>query len=94
MEREFWGPVLEASLKSSLTFVILQLLGNDLSLIERLESWKLGLAKISASSYRNLLANLSVSASLEGFKTFKLFAILSGDFSKNSKFKSLNVILS
>ena len=85
---------MEPFLKSGLTFAILQLLGNELSLIERLQSWEIGLAKISAPSFRNLPDKLSMPAALDGFKHFKIFNIFSGDVSENSKFKSLNLISS
>ena len=81
-------------LKSGLIFAILQLLGNELRLIERLQSWEIGLAKISAPSFRNLPDKLSMPAALDGFKPFKIFNIFSGDVSENSKFKSLNLISS
>ena len=57
-------------------FAILLLLGNELSLIEWLQSCKIGLAKIS------------VPAALDGFKPFNVFNIFSGDVSEDSKFKS------
>ena len=76
-----------------MTFAILQLLGNKLSLIERLQSWEIGLAKTSAPSFRNLPDKLSMPAALDGFKPFKIFNIFS-DVSENPKFKSLNLISS
>ena len=81
-------------LKSGLTFAILELLGNKLSLTERLQSWEIGLAKILAPSFRNLPNKLSIPVALDGFKLFKIFNIFSGDVSKTSKFKYLNLILS
>ena len=68
-----------------MTFAGLQLLGNELSLIEWLQSWEIGLAQISVPSFRNLLDNLSMPAALDGFKSFKIFNIFSGDISENSK---------
>ena len=59
---------MERFLKSALTIAILQLLGNELSLTERLQSWEIGLAKISAPSFRNLPDKLSMPAPLDGFK--------------------------
>ena len=70
-------------LKSDLTFSILQLSENELSLIERLQSWDIGLAKISGASFRNLPDKLSLPATLDGFETIKIFNIISGDISKN-----------
>ena len=86
--------VLEPFLKSGLTFTILQLLGNKIDLIERLQSWKIGLAKISAPSFRNLPDKLSMPAALAGCRPFKICNIFSRDVSENSKFKSLNLISS
>ena len=68
-----------------MTFAGLQLLGNELSLIEWLQSWEIGLAQIWVPSFRNLLDNLSMPAALDGFKSFKIFNIFSGDISENSK---------
>ena len=85
---------MEPFLKCGLTFATLQLLGNELSLIERLQSWDIGFAKISAPSFRNLPDKLSMPAALDGFKPLKVFNILSEDVSENSKFNFLNVILS
>ena len=51
-----------------MTFAISQLLGNELSLLERLQNWDIGLAKISASFCRNLPDKLSMPAGLVGFK--------------------------
>ena len=62
-----------------------------MSLTERLQSWEIGLAKISAPSFRNLPDKLSTTATLDGFKPFKILNIFS-DVSENSKFKSLNLI--
>ena len=42
----------------------------------RLQSWEIGLAKISVPSFRNLSDKLSMPAALDGFKPFKT---LSGD---------------
>ena len=68
-----------------MTFAGLQLLGNELSLIEWLQSWEIGLAQISVPSFRNLLDNLSMPVALDGFKSFKVFNVFSGDISENSK---------
>ena len=76
-----------------MTFAILPILVNELSLIERLQSWEIGLAKISVPSFRNLSDKLSMPAALDRFKPFKIFVrrwifqnvfqnILSGDVSK------------
>ena len=67
---------------------------NELGLIERLQSWEIGLAKISAPSFRNLPDKWSMPAALDGFKAFKIFNIFSGDILENSKFESLNLLLS
>ena len=67
---------------------------NELGLIERLQSWEIGFAKISAPSFRKLPDKLSMPAALDGFKTFKIFNIFSGDILENSKFESLNLLLS
>ena len=83
---------MELFLKSSLTFANLLLLGNKLSLIGILKSWEIGLAKMSAPSFRNLPDMLSMPAALDGFKPFKIFNIFSGDVSENSKFRFLNLI--
>ena len=83
-----WRSVLEPFLKSNLTFAILKLLGNKLSLIERLKSWQIGLAKISAPSFRNLPDKLLMPTALDGFKPFKILNIFS-DVSEHTKFKSL-----
>ena len=87
-EGQFW------SLFKKPFFATLQLLGNKLSLIERLQGCDIGLAKISVTSFRNLPDKLWISAALHEFKPFKIFNIFSGDISENSKFKSLNLILS
>ena len=72
-----------------MTFAILKLLENKLSLIERLQSWQIGLAKISAPSFRNLPDDkLLMPTALDGFKPFKIFNIFS-DVSEYTKFKSL-----
>ena len=81
---------MESFSKSALTFEISQLLGNELSLKERLQSWEIGLAKISVQYFRNLPDKLSMPSALDEFKPFKIFNIFSGDVSENSKFKSLN----
>ena len=80
---------MEPFLKSGLIFTILQLLGNELSLIQWLQSCKIGLAKISAPSFRNLRDKLTMPAALDGLKPFNIFNIFSGDVSEHSKFKSL-----
>ena len=72
-----------------MTFAILQLLRKELGLIERLQSCKIGLAKISAPSFRNLRDKLIMPAALDGLKPFNIFNIFSGDVSEDSKFKSL-----
>ena len=59
ISRKGGGGGLESFLKCGLNFTILQLLGNKLSLTERLQSCEIGLAKISASSFRNLPNKLS-----------------------------------
>ena len=86
--------VLEPFLISGLTFAILQLLGNELSFIERLQSSKIGVAKILVPSCKNLPDKLSMPATLNGFKPFKMFNIFSEPISENSKFLFLNLILS
>ena len=70
---------MEPFLKSGLTFAILQLPGSELSLIERLKGWEIGLAKISAPSFRNLPDKLSMSPALDEFKLFKIFNIFFQD---------------
>ena len=70
---------MEPFLKSGLIFALLQLLGNELSLIERLRSSENGLAKILASSFRNLRDKLTKPAALDGFKPFNIFNIFSED---------------
>ena len=77
-----------------MTFAILQLLGNKLSLIERLQSLEIGLAKMSVPTFGHLPDMLSMSAALDGFKPFKIFDFFSEDVSENSKCKSLNLISS
>ena len=84
MGREFWGSVLELFIKKGLTFATLQLLGNEFSLIERLQSLEIGLAKISALPFRNLPDKLSMPAALDGVKSFKIFNIFSVDVSGNA----------
>ena len=59
---------MEPFLKCGLTFATLQLPGNELSLIERLQSWDIGFAKISAPTFRNLPDKLSMPTALDGFK--------------------------
>ena len=80
---------MEPFLKSGLIFTILQLLGNELSLIEWLQSCEIGLAKISAPSFRNLRDKLTRPTALDGLKPFNIFNIFSGDVSEHSKYKSL-----
>ena len=58
--------------------------------IKKLRNW---LAKISVPSFRDLPNKLSIPAALDGFKTFKIFNIASGDVSENSKFEYSNLIL-
>ena len=65
-----------------MTFVLLQLLGNELGFIERLQSWEVGLGKISAPSFRNLPDRLSIPAPLDWSKPFKIFNIFSRDVSE------------
>ena len=60
--------VLEPFLKSGLIFAILQLLGNELSLTERFQILEIGLAKISAPSFRNLPDNLSMPTAFDRFR--------------------------
>ena len=91
--QEFWGSVLESVLKSGLTSAILQLLGKELSLIERLKSWNIGHAKTWVPSFKNLPDKLSMLAALDGFKPFKILKFFSGDISKSWKFKSLDTVL-
>ena len=78
---------MKSFLKNGLNFAILQLLGSKLSLIGRLQSCEIGLAKISALSFRNLRDRLTMPAALDGFKPFNIFNIFS-DISENSKFTS------
>ena len=85
---------MEALFKGGLTFAILKLLGNQLNLIERLKSWDIGLAKTSAPCFRNFPERLSMPAASDWFKPFKIFKNFSKDVLENSKFKSLNLILS
>ena len=66
-------------------FTILQLLGNELSLIEWLQSCEIGLAKILVPSFRNLRDKLTMPAALERFKPFNIFNIFSVDASEHSK---------
>ena len=76
---------MELFIKKGLTFATLQLLGNEFSLIERLQSLETGLAKISALPFRNLPDKLSMPAALDGVKPFKIFNIFSVDVSGNAK---------
>ena len=62
--------------------MILQLLGNKLSLIERLQSLEIGLAKMSVPTFGNLADMLSMSAALDGFKPFKIFDFFQKMFQK------------
>ena len=62
---------LEPFLKIGLTFAILQLLGNKFSLIERLQSWDINLAKISVPSFRHLPDKLLMPAALDAFNPFE-----------------------
>ena len=94
MGQYFGGSILEPFLESGLTFTILQLPGNELSLIERLQSWDIARAKILAPFFRNLPDKLPMPTALSGFKLFQIFNIFSGHASENSKFKSLSFILS
>ena len=84
--RYFWGSVLESFLKRGVTLAILQLLGKEFSLIERLKSWDIGHAKTWALSFKNLPHKLSMSAALDGFKPFKILNFFSGDVSQSWKF--------
>ena len=76
---------MEPFLKNGLAFAILQLLGNEFGLIERLQSWEIGLAKISTPSFRNLPDKLSMPAALDAFKPYKIFNISLEDVSENSE---------
>ena len=64
-----------------------------MSLIKRLQSSNVDLAKISTPSLRDLPDNLSMSAALDGLNLSKYFKFFL-DAMKNSKFKSLKLILS
>ena len=66
----FRGLVLGPFLKISLTFKILKLLGNELSLIKRLHNSHIHLPKTSAPSFRNLPEKLSIPVALDGLKPF------------------------
>ena len=85
---------MEALFKGGFTFAILKLLGSQLNLKGRLRSWDIGLAKISAPSFRNFPERLSMPAASDSFKPFKIFNNFSKEVLENSKFKSLNLILS
>ena len=67
---QFWS----LFLKNVLTFAILQLLGRELSLVERLQSCEIGPAKISAPSFRNFRDKLTMPAALDEFKSFNIFS--------------------
>ena len=69
-------------LKSNLAFAVFKLPGNKLSLIERLQSGDIGLAKISTPSFRNSRDMLTMPAASGGFKPFKIFNIFPGIFQK------------
>ena len=84
-EGQFWS----LFFKNGLSFPILQLLGKELSLIERWQSCEVGLAKISVSSFRNFRDKSAMPAALAGLKPFNIFNIFLGDVSENSKFTSL-----
>ena len=71
----------------------MQLLGKDLSSIERLQSWDIGHYKTWAPSFKNLPDKLSMPATLGGFKTFKILDIFSGDVSKSWKCKYFGTLL-
>ena len=71
----------------------MQLLRKELSLIERLQSWDIGHIKTSAMSFKNLSDKLSMPATLDGFKPFKILNNFPGDVSKSWKFKSLDTAL-
>ena len=85
--------VLEPFLKRGLTLAILQLLGKELSLIERLQSWDIGRAKTWAPSFKNLPDKLSMPAALDGWKPSKRLNVFTGDISENWKFKSFDTAL-
>ena len=62
----------------------MKFLGNELSLIERLQSWDIGCAKTWVQSFKNLPNKLSMPAALDEFKSFKIVNIFSGDVSEKS----------
>ena len=65
-----------------MAFAFFQILGNELSLIEWLQSWDIGLAKISGPSFRNLPDKLSIPVAFDGFNYFKIFNIIQEMFQK------------
>lgn len=73
---QFWGSVLELFLESGLTYAVLQILGNQLSLTERLKSWDVGLAKILAVSFTNVLDKLLMPVALNRYKPFAILPFL------------------
>ena len=80
---------MEHFLKRGLTLAILQLLGKKLSLIERLQSWDIGCAKLRVPPFKNLPHKLSMPAALDGLKPFKILNIFSGDVSLKVENSSL-----
>ena len=71
----------------------MQLLGKELSLIEKFQSWNIGHVKTWAPSFKNLPDKLSMPAAIDGFKPFKILNIFSGDVSESWKFKSFDTVL-
>lgn len=80
---------LQPFLQSSLTFAISQVLGKELSLIERLKSWDIDTTNIPASSPRKL-PKMSMPAALDGLKPSKLLNVFSRDVPESGKVKSFN----
>lgn len=81
---------LQPFLQSSLTFAISQVLGKELSLIERLKSWDIDTTNIPASSPRKLPDKMSMPAALDGLKPSKLLNVFSRDVPESGKVKSFN----
>ena len=73
---QFGGSVLELFLESGLTYAVLQILGNQLNLTERLKSWDVGLAKILAVSFTNVLDKLLMPVALNRYKPFAILPFL------------------
>lgn len=63
---------MELFLESGLTYAVLQILGNQLNLTERLKSWDVGLAKILAVSFTNVLDKLLMPVALNRYKPFAI----------------------